>query len=51
MTSKKRKEIAQEVKSLETKGLDANQKAIELAKLAEKTQQTFNSLDLSLIHI
>jgi hypothetical protein len=44
MTQKKRQDIIHDVKDLETKGLDANQKAIDLARLAERTKQTFDSL-------
>jgi hypothetical protein len=45
MTLKKRQDITRDVKGLETKGLDANQKAIDLARLAERTKQTFDSLN------
>jgi hypothetical protein len=45
MTLKKRQDITCDVKGLETKGLDANHKAIDLARLAEKTKQTFDSLN------
>lgn len=45
MTAKKRKEIAQEVEKLQAEGQKASQKATELAKLVQETQQTFESLE------
>jgi hypothetical protein len=45
MTLRKRQDITRDVKGLETKGLDTNQKAIDLARLAERTKQTFDSLN------
>jgi hypothetical protein len=45
MTLKKRQDITRDVKGLKTKGLDANQKAIDLARLAEKTKETFDLLN------
>jgi hypothetical protein len=44
MTLKKRSDITHEVKKIEAEGLDANQRAIDLALLAEKTKQTFENL-------
>jgi hypothetical protein len=48
MASKNRRDITDDVKSLEAKGLDASQKAINLARLAEKTKQTFDSFNGSI---
>lgn len=44
MAAKKRKDISQEVGKLEDEGQDASQKALDLAKFAEATKSTFESL-------
>jgi hypothetical protein len=44
MAIKKRKDISQEVAKLEDEGQDASQKAVDLAKFAEATKSTFESL-------
>lgn len=47
MAQKKHQDITNDVKDLETKGLDASQRAIDLARLAEMTKQTFDLLNSS----
>ena len=44
MAAKKRKDITREVKSLEDKGLEASQRALEVADLAAKAEETLKDL-------